>query len=79
MARVRLEWSEKKPIERGWYIWFREEYDTFRREFVILDWPAGDQGHQPENLRAYPGNKPIEYIVGGVWYGPIPEPPLSEK
>ena len=65
-----LVWSEKKPTEPGWYLWFREEYDTFRRKFIVVY-------RDGEYLKGYPGNKSIEYIVGGLWYGPIPLPPLA--
>lgn len=77
-----LTWNEKKPTEPGWYIWFREEYDTFRREFFIVRETEGYEGN-PDWLRAFSESKPrrgmpVKSISGGVWYGPIPLPPLAE-
>ncbi len=72
-----IEWTENEPTTRGWFIWYREEYDILRKELVIAEWSAGDQTHDPENLRAYPGKRPFSSFVGGVWYGPIPFPPVS--
>jgi hypothetical protein len=72
-----LDWTEEKPTERGWYIWHRAEYDTMRTEFYKVDWSTGDDTRLPDNLRAFPGNKHLAYIVGGLWYGPIPFPPVS--